>query len=79
MQHRKDYASYHSTLKATPGQLVFGQDMIINMNKVVDWQLAERKHEQIICNNIRENLKRVEHDYNVGDRVMVCKTGILRK
>ena len=73
-------ASYHSTLKATPGQLVFGQDMIFNMNKFVDWQLAEKqKHDQIIRDNIRENLKRVEHDYNVGDRVMLRKKGIIRK
>jgi putative ribosome biogenesis GTPase RsgA len=50
------------------------------MNKVVDWQVAERqKHDQIIRDNIRENLKRVEHDYNVGDMVMLKKKGILRK
>ena len=73
-------ASYHSTLKATPGELVFGQDMIFNMNKVVDWQLAEKqKQDQIIRDNIRENLGRVEHDYNVGDRVMVKRRGIFRK
>jgi len=53
-------ASYHSMLKATPGELVFGQDMIFNMNKVVNWQLAEKqKQDQIIRDNIRENLGRV--------------------
>jgi hypothetical protein len=73
-------ASYHSTLKATPGELVFGQDMIFNMNKVVDWQLAEKqKQDQIVRDNIRENLRRVHHDYNVGDRVMVRRKGIFRK
>jgi hypothetical protein len=73
-------ASYHSTFKATPGELVFGQDMIFNMNKVVDWQLAEKqKQDQIIRDNVRENLKRVDHDYNVGDRVMVKRKGMFRK
>jgi hypothetical protein len=73
-------ASYHSTLKATPGQLVFGQDMIFNLNKVVDWQLMEKqKQDQIIRDNIRENLKRVDYDYQVGDKVMKIKKGIFRK
>ena len=54
--------------------------MIFNMNKVVDWQLAEKqKQDQIIRDNMRENLGRVEHDYNVGDRVMVKRRGIFRK
>ena len=50
------------------------------MNKVVDWQFAEKqKQDQIVLDNVRENLRRIEHDYNVGDKVMLKKKGILRK
>ena len=33
-------STYHTTLKATPGQLVFGRDMIFNIKHEADWQLA---------------------------------------
>ena len=73
-------ASYHSTLKASPGQLVFGQDMIFNMNKVVDWKLIEaNKEQQILRDNIRENMKRIDYDYKIGDKVMILLKGIQRK
>ena len=32
-------ATYHTTLKKTPGQLVFGRDMIFNTKHIVDWEL----------------------------------------
>lgn len=73
-------SSYHSILKATPGQIVFGRDMVFNMNKAVDWQLMQKqKQDQILRDNIRENLKRVDHDYKVGDKVMLVRKGIVRK
>lgn len=73
-------ASYHSILKASPGQLIYGQDMIFNMNKVVDWKLIEaNKQQQVIRDNIRENLKRVDYDYKVGDKVMLNIKGVQRK
>ena len=30
-------ASYHSTLQATPAELVFGRDMLFNIKKVINW------------------------------------------
>ena len=31
--------SYHSTLLATPEQLVFGRDMLFNTKKAINWKL----------------------------------------
>ena len=31
-------STYHTTLQATPGQLVFGRDMILPIQYVADWQ-----------------------------------------
>ena len=30
-------STYHTTLQATPGQLVFGRDMILNLQFQADW------------------------------------------
>ena len=73
-------ASYHSTLQATPAQIVFGRDMLFNMKKVINWRLiTENKRKQIACDNIRENTERIPHKYQVGDEVLRIKKGIRRK
>ena len=67
-------STYHTTLKATPGQLVFGRDMIFNIQYEADWQLIrERKLARMRDNNARENSRRIEHDYAVGDLVSLVK------
>ena len=45
-----------------------------------DWkQIGEYRLHQTDCSNIRENNKRDDYDYKVGDKVLICKDGILRK
>ena len=37
-----------------------------------DWQyIKERKQKLILHNNARDNVGRIHHEYNVGDKVMV--------
>ena len=67
-------STYHTTLKATPGQLVFGRDMIFNIKYEADWQLIrEQKLARMKENNARENLRRIAHDYAIGDLVSLVK------
>jgi len=67
-------ATYHTTLQATPCQLVFGQDAMFNVKFQADWQLIKQKQQKIIQqNNQRENNRRVPHEYKVGDKVL-CQT-----
>jgi hypothetical protein len=64
-------ATYHTTLQATPSQLVFGRDAILNIPYHVDWQQIKlRKQKLIHENNQRENSKRLAHIYHVGDKVL---------
>jgi len=64
-------ATYHTTLKATPAQLVFGRDAILNNAFQPDWdQIKERKQRRIRENNLRENKKRIRHIYKTGDKVL---------
>jgi putative transposase len=65
-------ATYHTTLQATPGQLVFGRDMILNTQYLADWTaIKARKQELIRKNNIIENSRRIPHEYRPGDQVML--------
>ena len=64
-------ATYHTTLQATPAQLVFGRDAILNTKFEANWNLIrERKQKIIKENNKRENAKRVSHKYKRNDKVL---------
>ena len=56
----------------SPGQLVFGRDIILLIKYMVDWELIRQgKQTQINKYNIRKNRKQVDHDYKVGDKIML--------
>ena len=72
--------SFHSTLKATPGQLVFGRDMLLDLKFEPNYtQTWAQKQQRINYDNIRENSKRVTYDYKVGNYVYVLRDGNYRK
>ena len=65
-------ATIHTTLNATPSQLVFGRDAMLNLEFHADWAtIRKRKQKRIDENNQRENAKRLAYTYNVGDKIMV--------
>jgi hypothetical protein len=35
-------STFHTTLKATPGQLVFGRDMVLTIKFMADWGAIEQ-------------------------------------
>ena len=65
-------ATVHTTLQATPCQLVFGRDTILNTQFDANWKLIkQRKQEMIKKNNQRENSTRIPHEYKPGDKVLL--------
>ena len=63
--------TYHTTLQATPAQLVFGRDMMLPIKFQADWAaIAQRKQDVINYSNKKENKKRIRHEYKVGDMVL---------
>jgi len=67
-------ATLHTTMRATPMQLVYGRDAIHNIRFEADWQyIKARKQHVIRKNNERENANRIPHTYSVGERVMVSQ------
>jgi len=64
-------ATYHTTLQATPIQLVFGRDAMLNVQFQADWQIIRQmKQSKIHQNNMRENQKRTPHEYKLGDNIL---------
>lgn len=64
-------ATYHTTLQATPSQLVFGRDAILNTKFEANWLVIKQHKQEIINkNNIAENAKRIEHIYKIGDYIL---------
>ena len=65
-------ATFHTTLQASPCQLVFGRDAILPIKHRAEWKLIkDRKQKLININNKRENAKRIPHTYRVGDKVLL--------
>ena len=59
-------------MQATPMQLVFGRDAIMNLTFDANWHLIKmRKQEAINKNNAEENSKRIQHEYKINDQVLV--------
>ena len=68
----EERSTVHTTNQATPAQLVFGRDAILNVNFEANWQyIKDRKQRLIQQNAARENATRKAHAYNVGDKVLV--------
>ena len=65
-------STFHTTLQSTPGQLVFGRDMILNVKHEANWEyIRARKQNLILKNNKAENSKHIPHTYSVGDKVLL--------
>jgi hypothetical protein len=65
-------ATHHTTLQALPMQLAFGQDAILNIKHMSDWEhIRQRKQSQINENDRRKNLSRRAHNCSLGDKTLV--------
>ncbi len=67
-------STYHTTLQATPGRLIFGREMILDMKHQANWKASkDRKRATIKKNNMQENSKLIDHTYQIGDKVLVSR------
>ena len=64
----------------TPGQVVLGRYMLLNLTSFVEWQVVTNmKQKQIDIDNLRGKSRRVTHDYAISDQVYAEMTGIYQK
>jgi hypothetical protein len=70
-------STFHTILKATPGQLVFGRDMVLPVKIMADWggAIEPQRQKEMGRNNRRGNSSRISHDYKLGDKVLLKKPG----
>ena len=65
-------ATVHMTMQATPIQLVFDCDTIINLTFDANWQsIRQQKQAAIHQNSNTKNKKRIQHEYKANDTVLV--------
>jgi len=56
----------------SPAQVAFGYDLIFRQKVVIDWEQKNALHQrQAIQNNAKENRKRLNYEYKVGDKVLI--------
>ena len=65
-------AVVHRVLNASPGAMVFFRDMILPIPLIADFEIIRRNRQvQVDENARRQNLRRLFHDYNVGDEILI--------
>ena len=74
-------STVHTTLDATPGQLVFERDTLLPIQIKTDWdRIRQHKQDIINVNNCKESAKCIEHEYRVGEKVLLLdKPGLISK
>ena len=73
-------STVHTTLGATPGQLVFCRNVILPIKYQADWDvITQRKQRHSNQSNARENSKRIDVEYSKGDNALLNRPGILPK
>ncbi len=65
-------------LKASPGAAIFGRDMLFDIPFIADWQeIGEYRQRLTDLSNARENEGRIDYYYEVGQKILLRKEGIL--
>jgi predicted MPP superfamily phosphohydrolase len=65
-------AAIHSTLKTSPGALVFHRDVILDTPVVADLHLLQQQRQALIDKNLlRANRRRILHDCQPTDEVLL--------
>eukprot|EP00957_Ditylum_brightwellii_P124017 9453027-Ditylum_brightwellii.AAC.2 len=65
----------NTTTKYSPGQMIFGLDMIMHANAKTCWDsIHEARKKLTEDSSKKENKKRIEHTYSVNDLVLILPT-----
>jgi hypothetical protein len=73
-------STYHTVIRASPGTAIFGRNMLFNTPFIAAWnKIGDYRQHQTDLNTACKNSKQVDHDYKVGNKVLLTEEGILRK
>ena len=67
-------ATIHSSMKISPGALVFQRDMLLDIPLIADLHLLQQKRQALINERLfQANRARISHDYQPQEEVLVLK------
>ena len=73
-------STYHTALQASPAQIAFGRDMIINATYLANWhRTTAHQRSRALQNTLRENASRISHDYQPNHMVYITDRDVKRK
>jgi transposase InsO family protein len=65
-------STIHRTLRIAPGALVFQRDMFLDIPLLADLRAIQERRQVLIDENLRRlNNRRISHDYQQGERVLL--------
>jgi len=65
-------STYHTVLKASPGAVIFGRDMLFDILFIADWkQIGEYRQSQTDCSNTRENNKKLINKWTTITKLVI--------
>jgi hypothetical protein len=63
-------STYHTVLKASPGAVIFGRNMLFNIPFIADWnKIGDYRQCQTDLSTACKNRKQVNYDYKVAIRL----------
>ena len=73
-------STYHTVLQTSPRAAIFCWEMLFDIPFLADWnKIGECRQHHTNLDTARENCSRRDWDYQVGDKVLLRKDGILHK
>ena len=73
-------STYHTSLDATPTELVFGRDMILPVAYIANWaRIRNLNQAKINKNTCIENNRRIDYDYQPGYKCYLEEDTLQRK
>jgi hypothetical protein len=74
------HSTYLTVLKASPGEALFGQDMLFDILFLAEWnKIGDHRQGQTDLYIKHENRSRCDWCYKVGEKVLLRKDGIICK
>eukprot|EP00957_Ditylum_brightwellii_P033142 2511956-Ditylum_brightwellii.AAC.2 len=64
-------ATVHTNVQATPMQLVFVRDHILNVKHEADWNDIKQRRDKLMRKNNEQEEKRKTRKYQIGDKAML--------
>ena len=61
-------SAHNATLKCTPGEFDFNRDVMLQSQRLFNWDIVRNNKRNVsVRNNLLENKKRLEWNYRIGD------------